>query len=79
MKRILLLVAFISPLLLTAQHKLEKLWQTDTIVAVPESVLVDAPNNLLYVSLIDGNPWDADGKGGVGRDGSSLPPAVNHH
>lgn len=49
------------------QHKLEKLWQTDTIVAVPESVLPDAKNTIVYVSLIEGNPWDADGKGGVGK------------
>lgn len=49
------------------QHKLEKLWQTDTVVAVPESVLPDVKNGILYISLIDGNPWDADGKGGVGK------------
>jgi sugar lactone lactonase YvrE len=48
-------------------HKLEKLWQTDTIVAVPESVLPDISNKILYVSLIDGGGWDADGKGGVGK------------
>ena len=49
------------------QHKLVKLWETDTIIAVPESVLADVKNNILYVSLIDGGPWDADGKGGVGK------------
>lgn len=49
------------------QHKLVKLWETDTIVAVPESVLPDVKNNILYVSLIDGAPWEADGKGGVGK------------
>ncbi len=48
-------------------HKLELLWQTDSIVAIPESVLLDPKNNILYVSLIDGSPWEADGKGGVGR------------
>src|SRR6185503_16046771 len=47
------------------QHKLEKIWETDAIVAVPESVLPE--KNILYVSLIDGGPWDADGKGGVGK------------
>jgi len=49
------------------QHKLQKIWETDTIIAVPESVLPDAKNNMLYVSLIDGGPWDVDGKGGVGK------------
>jgi hypothetical protein len=48
-------------------HQLEKLWQTDTIVAVPESVSPDMKQNILYVSLIDGGGWVADGKGGVGK------------
>ncbi|HEY5367520.1 MAG TPA: ATP-binding protein [Hanamia sp.] len=47
------------------QHKLEKIWETDAIVAVPESVLPE--KDILYVSLIDGGAWDADGKGGVGK------------
>jgi hypothetical protein len=49
------------------QHRMEMLWQTDTIVAVPESVLPENKNNILYVSLIDGGGWDADGKGGVAK------------
>ncbi|MES2775039.1 MAG: ATP-binding protein [Bacteroidota bacterium] len=48
-------------------HQLEKIWETDSVVAIPESVL--ATNGLLYVSLIDGAPWDADGKGGVAKLG----------
>jgi len=47
------------------QHRLEKIWETGAIVAVPESVLPE--KNILYVSLIDGGAWDADGKGGVGK------------
>ena len=60
-----------------AQHKLEKLWQTDTIVAIPESVLPDLKSNISYISLIDGGGWDADGKGGVaklGIDGKNYDP-----
>lgn len=49
------------------EHRLDKIWETDTIVAVPESVLIDYKKNVLYVSLIDGEPWMADGKGGIGR------------
>lgn len=49
------------------QHRLEKLWQTDTILAVPESVLPGEKENVLFVSLIDGGGWDADGKGGVAK------------
>lgn len=70
MKRILILLVFLTPCLLQAQHTLEKLWQTDTIIAVPESVLADPANNILYISLIDGAPWEADGKGGVGKLGT---------
>jgi hypothetical protein len=57
------------------QHQLVKIWQTDTVVAVPESVLPDVEKKILYVSLIDGGAWDADGKGGVGKlgmDGKSY-------
>src|SRR5437867_3770654 len=50
-----------------AQHQVQKLWQSDTTLAVPESVLPDIKNGILYVSLIDGQPWTADGKGGVGK------------
>ncbi|MFC4232531.1 ATP-binding protein [Parasediminibacterium paludis] len=46
-------------------HRLEKLWETDTVIAVPESVLPDTKKGLLYVSLIDGAPWGVDGQGGV--------------
>jgi sugar lactone lactonase YvrE len=49
------------------KHKLVKLWSTEAVVATPESVLPDMKNKILYVSLIDGNPWDVDGKGGIGH------------
>lgn len=53
-------------------HLLLYLWEADSI-AVPESVLMH--NGKLYVSLIDGNGWDDDGKGGIGvmePDGSGY-------
>ncbi|HEX7844272.1 MAG TPA: ATP-binding protein [Chitinophagaceae bacterium] len=46
-------------------HQLEKIWETDSVIAVPESVL--PTKELLYISLIDGGGWNADGKGGVGK------------
>lgn len=49
------------------KHTLKQLWQTDSIVAIPESVLPDAKSGLLYISLIDGGPWEADGRGGIAR------------
>ena len=48
-------------------HQLEKLWETDTVVAVPESVLPDFKNKILYVSLIVGGGWVADGKVGIAK------------
>src|ERR1700743_3150629 len=52
---------------LAQKHKLVQIWSTDAIVATPESVLPDLKENKLYVSLIDGEPWGIDGKGGIGR------------
>lgn len=46
---------------------LEKVWETDTIFAIPESVMPDMTNNILYVSLINGPSWENDGIGGIGK------------
>ena len=53
-----------------AEASLEQIWATDTTLRTPESVLFDAPNNILYVSLIDGQGGDKDGKGGVAKVGT---------
>ena len=66
MKYTILFTTILTATALNAQqHKLEKLWETDSVIAVPESVL--PVKNILYVSLIDGGGWDADGKGGVAK------------
>jgi len=65
MKYLLSAIFALTSIAVTAQHKLEKIWETDSIIPVPESVLFDG--NILYVSLIDGGGWDADGVGGVGK------------
>jgi hypothetical protein len=76
MKKIALVITLISSVAAPAQtHKLEKLWETEAVVAVPESVLPYENGKKLYVSLIDGGGWDADGKGGVAllnADGTGL-------
>jgi len=55
---------------LMAQVKLLKLWETDSVFKVPESVFFDKNNNLLYVSNIEGTePWGRDGKGSIGKMG----------
>jgi hypothetical protein len=66
MKYIFCTILIAISLSATAQrHSLEKIWETDSIIAVPESVL--PVNDILYISLIDGAPWGADGKGGVAK------------
>jgi hypothetical protein len=70
MKKFLTCTLFLIPAFLITRaqkHSLTQLWSTDQIVNTPESVLPDLKNNLLYVSLIEGGPWDVDGKGGIGH------------
>jgi sugar lactone lactonase YvrE len=49
------------------QYTLEKQWETDTSLRVPESVYFDAKRNVLYVSNIDGASNEKDGKGFISR------------
>jgi DNA-binding beta-propeller fold protein YncE len=52
----------------TAQHQLVKLWETDPVFKVPESVYYHAKKKVLYVTNIEGtDPWGKDGKGSVGK------------
>ena len=51
------------------EHSLTKLWQSDTVLKTPESVLFDATDKVLFVSNIDGQPWEKDGKGSIGKVG----------
>lgn len=44
-----------------------KLWATDTILKIPESVLVDDKKNCLWVSNIDGAANGKDGKGSISK------------
>lgn len=45
-------------------------WESDSSLKVPESVLFDQTNQVLYVSNVDGtNPWEADGKGSIAKVG----------
>jgi hypothetical protein len=77
MKKLMIPTLLFFALAATAQeHKLVKLWETDTVVAIPESVLPDFKNNILYVSLIDGGGWDVDGKGGIAKLGMN---GKNYH
>lgn len=64
---LLLIIAFVPGF---SQHQLVKIWETDSILKVPESVLFDGENKVLYVSNIDGtDPWGRDGKGSIAKVG----------
>ena len=52
------------------QYELLEKWESDSLLKVPESVLFDKANQILYVSNIDGtDPWKADGKGSIAKVG----------
>ena len=58
---------------LFAQHALEFLWQTDTILKTPESVLYDAKSKTLYVSNIGDFSKEKTGSiSKVGLDGKII-------
>ena len=61
------LFIFLPGAVIAQHHTLEKLWETDSVVAVPESVLPYAKKHILFISLIDGGGWVADGKGGIAQ------------
>lgn len=70
MKKLLVLILTIAiQFNADAQQKLTKVWETTKDLATPESVLPDLKRKILYVSLIDGAPWEADGKGGIAKVG----------
>lgn len=55
--------------IIAQSHAIVKLWETDTVLKTPESVLFSAKEKLLYVSNIDGDPAGKDGKGSIGKVG----------
>ncbi len=66
MKRLLTFVFSLTVLSLSAQTLTLK-WTTEASLRVPESVLLDSKNNLLYVSSIDGTPENKDGNGFISQ------------
>jgi len=64
----LLLGSFFIASAASAQPVLEQLWMTEGL-SVPESVLVyrNGKTNFLFVSQIDGDPSEMDGKGGIAK------------
>jgi len=48
-------------------ERVEKLWQTETIFKVPESVIYSANENMLFVANINGKPGDRDENGFISQ------------
>ena len=70
MKKIICSLAFVCAGLLNANAQkatVQKLWATDTILKIPESVLADDKENCLWVSNIDGASNGKDGKGSISK------------
>jgi hypothetical protein len=70
MKKVILSLALVCAGLIGANAQkatVQKLWATDTILKVPESVLVDDKENCLWVSNIDGASNGKDGKGSISK------------
>jgi len=70
----LLAMYFTSSALAQAQapattHKATRLWESEAALKVPESVRFDAKRRVLYASNIDGQAWEADGKGSIAKLG----------
>lgn len=56
-----------APNLWAQEPKVIKLWETDGVLKVPESVLYYKKGRTLYVSNIDGKPDEKDSKGSISK------------
>ncbi len=78
----IVLSVFVSSSVIAQNPQLVKIWETDSTLKVPESVLYDSTHKVLYVSNIDGKPNEKDLNGSIGKvslDGKILTPtwAIN--
>ncbi len=60
LKKLLLATTLIS---FAIAVEVTKVWESEPILKVPESVLLDSKNNQLYVANINGKPTNKDGNG----------------
>ena len=51
----------------TTTTKIEKVWETATVLKTPESVIYDPNENMLFVSNIDGQPGVKDNQGFISK------------
>ena len=76
LRTVLLAVTSLMTISLSAQHTLEKLWETDSLLATPESVLYDAETKILFVSNI--GDFQKEGSGSVSKVGLDGEIIHNH-
>ena len=71
MKKILfsILCSLMVLMVFSQQHSLVKVWETDSLMEVPESVLPDYKNKVLYVSNINGKDAWGKNRGSIGKVG----------
>jgi hypothetical protein len=62
-----LMLAMTVSLATSAQNSLQKLWETEPNLPVPESVLFSSKDKVLFVAQIDGKAGEKDGKGGIAK------------
>jgi sugar lactone lactonase YvrE len=73
MKKILILITFLcfnfSNKIANSDGHLEIVWETEKIFELPESVIYDSQNDVLYVSNITDHPFNKDGTGYISKIG----------
>lgn len=67
MKALTIILAILATTIVASAQTLTLTWKTDTLLRVPESVLLDAKAKVLYVSNIDGKSGEKDGKGFISK------------
>ena len=79
MKKILIILAILAlnftDKIVYSDGHVEIVWETDKVFELPESVIYDPKNDVLYVSNITDHPFKKDGTGyisKIGLDGSII-------
>lgn len=62
-----LIALFVVSAAFAQGSQLVKIWETDSTLKVPESVLYYGPGKILFVSCIDGRPDEKDLKGSIAK------------
>ena len=79
MKKLLMIIAIFSLNLIDkpvqSDGHVETVWETEKVFELPESVIYDSKNDVLYVSNITDHPFKKDGTGyisKIGLDGTII-------